>query len=67
MPTVTKPYRVRDEFVDVIEDRRIAMIIETRENIAEADLVNAVLYKHLDKLTVKDVLEYRAKMLGKES
>ena len=35
------------------------MIIETREDIAEADLVNAVLWKYLDKLTTKDVLEYK--------
>jgi len=63
---VTKPYRVRDEFVDVIKERRINMIVETREDVAEADLVNAVLWKHLKDLTTKDVLEYREKVLGKD-
>jgi len=63
---VTKPYRVRDEFVDVIKERRINMIVETREDVAEADLVNAVLWKHLDELTTKDVLKYREEVLKKD-
>ena len=63
---VTKPYRVRDEFVDVIKERRINMIVETREDIGEADLVNAVLWKHLTELTTKDVLKYREEVLGKD-
>ncbi|MNF64899.1 hypothetical protein D3C84_466450 [compost metagenome] len=63
---VTKPYRVRDEFVDVIKERRINMIVETREDVAEADLVNAVLWKHLAELTTKDVLKYREEVLKKD-
>lgn len=63
---MTKPYRVRDEFVDVIKERRINMIVETREDVGETDLVNAVLWKHLKDLTTKDVLEYREKVLGKD-
>lgn len=66
MSNVTKPYRVRDEFVDVIKERRINMIVETREDVAEADLVNAVLWKHLKDLTTKDVLQYREEVLGKD-
>lgn len=57
--SVSKVYRVKEEFVAVLEEQRINMIIETREDIAEADLVNAVLWKYLDKLTTKDVLEYK--------
>lgn len=64
--TVTKPYRVRDEFVDIIKERRINMIVETREDVAEADLVNAVLWKYLGELTTKDVLKYRESVLGKD-
>lgn len=54
---VSKVYRIKEEFVEVLEDRRINMIIETREDVAEADLVNAVLWRYLDKITTKDVLE----------
>ena len=56
---VSKVYRVKEEFVAVLEEQRINMIIETREDIAEADLVNAVLWRYLHKLTTKDVLEYK--------
>lgn len=66
MTNVTKPYRVRDEFVEVIKERRINMIVETREDVAEADLVNAVLWKYLGELTTKDVLKYREEVLGKD-
>lgn len=66
MTNVTKPYRVRDEFVEVIKERRINMIVETREDVGEADLVNAVLWKHLAELTTKDVLRYREEVLGKD-
>lgn len=66
MKAVTKPYRVRDEFVEVIKERRINMIVETREDIAEADLVNATLWKHLGQITTKDVLKYREEVLQKD-
>ncbi|AOE85527.1 hypothetical protein D3C80_498580 [compost metagenome] len=66
MTNLTKPYRVRDEFVEVIKERRISMIVETREDVAEADLVNAVLWKYLHELTTKDVLKYREEVLGKD-
>lgn len=56
---VSKVYRVKEEFVEVLEERRINMIIETREDIAEADLVNAALWRYLSKVTTKDVLEYK--------
>lgn len=36
------------------------------QDVGEADLVNAVLWKHLKDLTTKDVLEYREKVLGKD-
>jgi hypothetical protein len=61
---VSKVYRVKEEFVEQLEERRINMIIETREDIAEADLVNAALWRYLDKITTKDVLEYREEFSG---
>jgi hypothetical protein len=61
---VSKVYRVKEQFVDELEERRINMIIETRENITEADIVNATLWKHLDTITTKDVIEYMEQMGG---
>lgn len=66
MKTVTKPYRVRDEYVEVIKERRINMIVETRDDIAEADLVNATLWKYLEQITTKDVVKYREDVLKKD-
>lgn len=67
MPTqMSKPYRVRTEFSDKIAEMRINMIVETRQDVAEADLVNALLWKHLDRLKTEDVLAYREKVLEKD-
>ncbi|WP_083272686.1 hypothetical protein [Pseudomonas sp. ENNP23] len=61
---MSKVYRVKEEFVQILEDKRINMIIETREGIAEADIVNAVLWRYLEKITTHDVMEYKEKMGG---
>ncbi|MBW6287249.1 hypothetical protein KZ874_33625, partial [Pseudomonas aeruginosa] len=38
---------------------RVKMIIETKDDVRESDLINATLWKYLDKITTKDVLEFR--------
>ncbi|CEI20871.1 hypothetical protein [Pseudomonas aeruginosa] len=42
------------------------MIIETKDDVRESDLVNATLWKYLSKITTKDVLEFREEFGGKE-
>ena len=67
MPTpMSKPYRVRTEFADKIAAMRIDMIVETRQDVGEADLVNALLWKHLDQLKTEEVLAYREEVLQKD-
>ncbi|AXY60129.1 hypothetical protein [Acinetobacter sp. WCHAc010052] len=55
---LSKAYRVRGEFVELIKDKSIDMIIETKERIEEADIINALIYKHLNGITSKDVTKY---------
>mgnify|MGYP003583369837 CR=1 FL=1 len=55
---LSKAYRVRGEFVESIKDKSIDMIIETKERIEEADIINALIYKHLKDITAKDVTKY---------
>jgi hypothetical protein len=54
----SKTYRVRGEFVEKIHKTSINFIIETKEKIDEADIVNALIHKHLDNLCVDDVKKY---------
>lgn len=42
------------------------MIIETKDDVRESDLINATLWKYLDKITTKDVLEFREEFGSKE-
>lgn len=55
---LSKAYRVRGEFVETIKNKSIDFIIETKERIEEADIINALIYKHLNEITVKDVTKY---------
>ncbi|TVT75056.1 hypothetical protein [Acinetobacter colistiniresistens] len=55
---LSKTYRVRGEFVDSIKDKSLDFIIETKERIEEADIINALIYKYLKDITSKDVTKY---------
>ena len=55
---LSKTYRVRGEFVESIKEKLLDFIIETKERIEEADIINALLYKHLHEIKAKDVMKY---------
>lgn len=55
---LSKTYRVRGEFVESIKNKSLDFIIETKERIEEADVINALVYKHLKDITSKDVTKY---------
>ncbi len=55
---LSKTYRVRGEFVDSIKEKSLDFIIETKERIEEADIINALIYKHLKDISAKDVTKY---------
>ena len=55
---LSKTYRVRGEFVESVKEKSLDFIIETKERIEEADIVNALIYKHLKDITAKDVTKY---------
>lgn len=55
---LSKTYRVRGEFVDSIKEKSLDFIIETKERIEEADIINALIYKHLKEISAKDVTKY---------
>ena len=55
---LSKTYRVRGEFVESIKGKSLDFIIETKERIEEADIINALIYKNLKDITAKDVTKY---------
>lgn len=55
---LSKTYRVRGEFVESIKEKSLDFIIETKERIEEADIINTLIYKHLNSITAKDVTKY---------
>ncbi|EKH5750294.1 hypothetical protein R6U49_03225 [Pseudomonas aeruginosa] len=63
---MSKAYRVREKFVDAVKEKRVAMIIETKEDVRESDLINATLWRYLDSITTKDVIEFREEFGAKE-
>ena len=55
---LSKTYRIRGEFVEAIKEKSLDFIIETKERIEEADIINAIIYKHLNDIKSKDVTKY---------
>lgn len=63
---MSKTYRIRPEAVEEIKDRRIALILETKDDIKESDLIGALIWKYLKAITAKDIERYREEVLGKD-
>jgi hypothetical protein len=55
----SKTYRVKSQYVPIIQKAHIDFIVETRLAIDEADIVNALIHKHIKSLTAKDVLKFK--------
>lgn len=58
--------RVRNELLDQLEETKWQIKYNLRIEIQNTDVINALIMKHLDKVTEEDVLEYRKKYLGKD-
>jgi deoxyhypusine synthase len=63
---MSKNYRIRDEEVELIQRKMIKLIVESQKNIKENDILHCLVNKYIGEISVKDVLEYREKNLGKE-
>jgi hypothetical protein len=66
MAEESKVYRVNPIFLKRIKKIWLETTIETKKKVEESDVVNAVLYKFLDQISVSDVKEYRREIKGKD-
>jgi len=66
MSEESKVYRVNPIFLKRIKKIWLETTIETKKKVEESDVVNAVLYKFLDQISVSDVKEYRREIKGKD-
>ncbi|SFB64151.1 hypothetical protein [Azotobacter beijerinckii] len=62
---MAKTYRLRDEAVDALKEKRIELIVERKEDVKESELLGMLIWKHLKGVTEKDLEEYREQVLGK--
>lgn len=63
---MSKSYRLRDEEAEQIKELRLKMIVETKTDIKESDILHALIRKNLRELTTKEVMKYREEVLGKD-
>ena len=63
---MAKTYRLRDEAVEALMQKRLKLIIERKEEFKESDLLGALIWKHLSSISAQDVKAYREAVLGKE-
>ncbi|HGY4640667.1 TPA: hypothetical protein ACNV0F_003387 [Acinetobacter baumannii] len=59
MREMSKTYRVKTEYVSLIQKTHIDFIVKTRLPIDEADIVNALIAKYLKDLKAEDVIEWQ--------
>lgn len=59
-------FRVNKIFLKNIRKIWLEATIETEQKIDMSEVINTIVYKHLDKITVEDIKEYRSEILGKE-
>lgn len=63
---MAKTYRLREDATEALKEKRIKMILETKDDIRESDVLGAVIWRYLSQLTTKDVQKYREEVLGKD-
>ena len=63
---MAKTYRLRDHAEEELKEKRIRMIVETKDDIRESDLLGALIWKHLKDISAKDVARYREEVLKKD-
>lgn len=66
MAEESKVYRINPIFLKRIKKIWLETTIDTKRKVEESDVVNAVLYKFLDQISVSDVKEYRREIKGKD-
>ncbi len=63
---MAKTYRLREEATEALKDKRMKMILETKDDVRESEVLGAMIWKFLDQITPKDVQEYREEVLGRD-
>lgn len=58
--------RVHEDMHEQIENAKWEIKYKLRIDIQNAEVLNALIYKHLKNLTEQDVLDYRKEVLGKD-
>ena len=62
---MSKTYRVKTQYVTMIQKSHIDFIVQTRLPIDEADIVNALIDKYLKDLKAEDVIKKKKKYTEK--
>lgn len=63
---MSKVFKVRTDEAKALSDANIKMIIRTKKQIKESEMLNCLIWKSLKDLTDSDVEKYRKEVLGKD-
>lgn len=63
---MAKSYRIRDEEAEELKEAKFKMIVETKTDIKDSDILHLLIRKYLKEIKAKDVLKYREEVLGKD-
>lgn len=63
---MSKSYRIREEESETLKEMRLKLIIETKLDIKESDILHVLIRNHLKNINSKEIIKYRAEVLKKE-
>lgn len=63
---MSKSYRIRDEEAEELKETRLKMIVESKTDIKESDILHVLIRKNLKNISIKEVLKYREEVLKKD-
>jgi hypothetical protein len=63
---MSKSYRIRDEEAEELKETRLKMIVESKTDTKESDILHVLIRKNLKNISIKEVLKYREEVLKKD-
>lgn len=64
---MSKTYRINGDTQELIHEKRINLIIKTKEDIKESDILHALINKHIHNITIEDIENFKEDKIFKKT
>lgn len=64
---MSKTYRINGYTQELIHEKRINLIIKTKEDIKESDILHTLINKHIHNITIEDIENFKEDKIFKKT